>query len=117
MKSHNFLVMIGMLMVLQSCLEAGSDEASVFQIRQPVQAAPDEVVTFEMLKSAIFDNQCLVCHAWAGNEQAVRTRIVPGQPERSRVYLRVEDGSMPIGGPELTLEQLDLLRRYIMELQ
>jgi hypothetical protein len=111
------LALLFLTFSLQSCLEAGSDEASAFQIREPVQINPTEPVTFAMLQSAIFDNQCMACHAWSVNEAAVRTRIVPGQPESSRVYLRVEDGSMPMGGPELTLEQLDLLRRYIMELE
>lgn len=111
------ILLLFLLFSLQSCLEAGSDEASVFQIRQPVQIQPSQEVTFAMLQSAIFDNQCKACHAWSTNEAAVRSRIVPGNPQASRVYLRVEDGSMPLGGPELTLEQLDLLRRYILELE
>jgi len=116
MSVNRLLSLMFLLFSLQSCLEAGSDEASVFQIREPLQVIPGQDVTFAMLRSAIFDNQCMRCHAWSVNEAEVKSRMVPGRPESSRIYRLVENGSMPMGGPELTLEQLDLLRRYILEL-
>jgi hypothetical protein len=92
------------------------EEGSVFQLRNSFNKELGQEVTFAMLQKAIFDNQCLICHDWVNDEQQVRSRITPGSPETSLIYVMVESGRMPRRGTPLTLEQLDLLRRYIMEL-
>lgn len=107
-------------MLMLFCLLFSSAHAfegqGVFQIKNSFHKEQVMDVTFAMLRSAIFDNQCMRCHDWVSDEQQVRSRITPGSPETSLIYIMVESGRMPRGGPVLSLEQLDLLRRYILEL-
>jgi len=52
-------------------------------------------------------------------EQPALDRIEPGDPDRSYMYLKVtgdpsiSGGQMPLGGPPLDQERLDLLRGWI----
>lgn len=114
----NLLAILPLLFILTSCIEAGSDESGVFQVLKPVQPPADEneVVTFKMINDQLMQPLCVRCHAWAGDEERVLSRVKPGEPESSRFYRVMEDGSMPKGGPEMTSEQLALVRRYIMDL-
>ena len=99
-----------LLITTAACLETGTDESAQFQIiTRDTPLNPNGPISFETLRSAIFEPLCLRCHAWAANEPEVKRRIVAGHPERSRVYTMVEQGIMPPRGPDLTLEQLDLL--------
>jgi hypothetical protein len=113
----NFLTLLPLLFILTSCIEAGSDESGVFQVLNPVEPIPaDEKVTFKIINDQITAPLCIRCHAWAGDESRVLSRIKAGEPESSRFYRVMEDGSMPKGGPEMTSDQLALVRRYIMDL-
>lgn len=100
----------------QACIEAGSDESSTFQVRTPLELEPDDRVSFEQVRTSLMEPLCLRCHAWSVDEEKVRERIVAGSPEDSHLYRLVEGEQMPPRGPFADLEQLDLLRRYILDL-
>ncbi len=110
----NTLITALTLLSLASCIEAGSDEGSTFRVIDPITIGDNDTVSFELLKKNILEPMCLRCHAWALDEAKVQTRIVPGNPEGSTLFRLVENGSMPVGGPALTLDQLDIVRRYIV---
>ncbi len=112
-----FLLLLPLILIA-GCIETGSDESLQFRVIEPViTPVEDEKVSFQMINDAILTPLCVRCHGWASDEPRVNSRIKPGLPEQSRLFTIVESGSMPIGGPVLTLEQLDLLRRYIMEME
>ena len=103
--------------LIAGCIETGSDESLQFRVTEPITVPiENEQVTFQMINEAILTPLCVRCHGWASDEPRVNSRIKPGFPEESRLFTIVESGSMRIGGPVLTLEQLDLLRRYIMDM-
>lgn len=104
-----------LLLILTSCIESGTDESEIFQVR-PIEQDRDQEVDFQRLRQEILAPKCLRCHAWADDEPQVLSRVVSGRPEQSRLFQEVESGSMPLGGPALSLEELDIVRRYIMEL-
>jgi len=76
----------------------------------------DPVELFTKVKKEILIPKCSRCHGWASNDEGIKNRIVDGQPESSRLFLRVEDGSMPFGGPALSEEEVEQIREYILAL-
>jgi formylglycine-generating enzyme required for sulfatase activity len=82
------------------------------------QPAPD----FTTQIRPILEINCLPCHgpakALAGlrldsREAALKKAIVPGQPEKSPLYLTIAAGSMPPGGAKLDPAQRGLIRQWI----
>lgn len=109
----NFLALVIMMVGLSSCIETGSNEGSTFREVTPVVIDPNQQVSFEMLKTSILEPMCLRCHGWVSDQARVDSRITAGNPDSSALFRIVENGSMPVGGPALTLDQLDVVRRYI----
>lgn len=110
----NTVIGVLTMLTLVSCIEAGSNEGGTFKVIDPVTIGDDDKVSFALLKQNILEPMCLRCHAWVLDEAKVDTRIVPGEPDSSSLFRLVENGSMPVGGPALTLDQLDIVRRYII---
>ncbi len=75
-----------------------------------------EIVTFEQLKNDLLLGKCLRCHAWVKSEDEVLKRVVPGEPNSSELFMQVDSGNMPIGGPVLSSDELDLVFNYIIDL-
>jgi len=81
------------------------------------------VVNFENKIAPVLIERCLPCHSSVKASGGVRLTtnvsvsrvVVPGQPERSPLYLTVESGSMPPGGPQLPKDQRDAIREWIRE--
>lgn len=97
-------------LILTSCAkDLGTAESEVFQIIENLE----EGVTFEQLQKQILAPKCLRCHAWVSDEEEVLKRVVPGEPNSSSLYLLVENGSMPVGGPELSALEKDFVATYI----
>lgn len=113
-KMLNTLIGVFALLALVSCIEAGSDEGGTFKVIDPVTIGENDTVTFAILKKNILEPMCLKCHTWVLDEAKVDSRIVAGNPDGSMLFKLVENGSMPAGGPALTLDQLDIVRRYIV---
>lgn len=64
----------------------------------------------EMLQST-----CSACHDWAATYEGITdpSRVTPGSPDKSPLYTRVADDSMPMGGTPLSVTQKNLLRAWI----
>jgi hypothetical protein len=74
-----------------------------------------ETVSLTQLQNDILV-KCIDCHRWARTEAGIMSRVVPGDPDNSRLYLRTKDGSMPEGGPELSTRELEMIRVFITNL-
>ena len=74
-------------------------------------------LAFKKLNEDVLKPQgCIFCHDWVANERQLLTKIVPGEPFMSSLYLRIEDGSMPLGGPPADKEDLEKVEKYIRQL-
>src|SRR4051794_34028146 len=74
---------------------------------------------------ALLQKRCGECHGPGGRKKAgidyfpdaaqmiAKKKIVPGNPDESDVIARIEDGSMPEGGPALVGEELKALKNWI----
>ena len=86
-----------------------------------------EVPRFESDILPIFEANCLVCHGekLQQNGLDLRTRgsilkggetrpaIVPGSAAESLLFEKVSSGQMPLGGEKLSVEEMELIRRWI----
>jgi formylglycine-generating enzyme required for sulfatase activity len=80
-------------------------------------------VNFEERIAPVLTQQCLPCHGGAKTLGGVRLTtnistsrvVVAGAPEKSSLYLSVESGKMPPGGPPLSKDQRDAIRDWIRE--
>ncbi len=80
-------------------------------------------VNFEEKIAPVLIERCVPCHSSVKVMGAVRLTtnvsvsrvVVPGQPEKSPLYLTVESGSMPPGGAQLPKDQRDAIRDWIRE--
>jgi formylglycine-generating enzyme required for sulfatase activity len=80
-------------------------------------------VNFEDKIAPVLIERCVPCHSSVKVMGAVRLTtnvavsrvVVPGAPEKSPLYLTVESGSMPPGGPKLSKDQRDAIRDWIKE--
>ncbi len=98
-----------LMLILIGCEKSGTNEHTLFQTAPSIEGG----VNFATLSSFILKPMCVTCHAWADNEAQVRSRIVPGNPQASDLYILMENGSMPDGGPALTSAQLAVVAAYI----
>lgn len=111
---------IALLLLLMSitigCKEIGTSEDGQFQIVEDIPI--DQKVTFrDVFNNVISTNRCMQCHSnWASDEQQVLQRIKAGDPDGSRFFARMKDGSMPLGGPTVSTASLEVVERYINDL-
>jgi hypothetical protein len=63
----------------------------------------------------ILENRCSACHDWTGSWESITGggRIVPGSPEKSALYQKIADDSMPAEGDKLTPDQKAFIRGWI----
>ena len=63
----------------------------------------------------LLQSSCAACHDWAASYEGITdpSRVTPGSPEKSSLYTRVADDSMPMGGQPLSVTQKNLLRAWI----
>ena len=116
MNKNITLLLFFIVFMLASCKEIGTSEDGQFQI---IDSIPfDEKVTFsDLQKNVISSNRCIQCHgSWITDESKVLQRIVKGNPEASSFYIRLKNGSMPLGGPPVSTETLEVVERYINDL-
>ncbi len=78
----------------------------------------------------VFEQKCNGCHS-ASNEQltgmrileretllqqdsdATRKWLVPGKPDQSKIYLAIKAEDMPLGGPALSAQEIELIKVWI----
>ncbi|MGE0615270.1 MAG: hypothetical protein AB7P04_06495 [Bacteriovoracia bacterium] len=112
---------------LTNCNVTGTDESKLFRNRQ-LPARNGAKVTFADLKAHVLGPSCTSCHVhkWAedsaseGDLHALAGRIVPGKPEASALFVRMnldsgKEGAMPPVG-KVAQGQIDLVRDYIVGL-
>jgi hypothetical protein len=113
------MMKILLLVLLCSCLHQPKNGGLEFNLSGApnIQISPSNgEVTFVSLKEKIFEPRCVKCHKWILDEIEVQSRLKPGSPETSDLFLQVESGDMPPKGDDLTTEQLEMLRQYINSL-
>ncbi len=76
---------------------------------------PAPRVTYQELRSKVFEVSCLPCHAEILNDEAVlnSTWVNQESPEFSDLLLETESGRMPKRRAPLTAEHLQLVRDYV----
>jgi len=108
MKLLGFLVLTALL---SSCIPPVDKGPLVYRGAFTLNAAALADLT-GFLKS----KNCQQCHAWVNNQNELLSRVEPGNPDASRVYARVLDGTMPKDGTPLTTAELELVRSFIVAL-
>lgn len=72
--------------------------------------------SFQNLKASIIETKCLTCHSDFAQEENLLPYIDGNDPDKSKLFEVVKDGSMPMEAPVLTTEELELVRSYIQSL-
>ena len=99
-----------------SCQEIGTAENDIF--RDLPSLTSIETVTYEQVNELVIQPfGCAGCHGdWAGTELGILSRVVAGDPSSSALFLRTQDGTMPLGGSGIGQARVDLIERYILDL-
>ncbi|HVO38511.1 MAG TPA: hypothetical protein VMV03_05715 [Spirochaetia bacterium] len=63
----------------------------------------------------ILSRSCSACHDWTETYQDIvdPARVVPGAPEKSAIYIKISDDTMPMKGPKLTSLEKALIKSWI----
>lgn len=101
--------LIFLLFFLCSC---GARGPLFFEAPMAIQSE----VSFQNLKASIIETKCLSCHSDFSIEENLLPYIEGNDPEKSRLFEVVKDGSMPMDAPVLNSEELELVRNYISNL-
>jgi len=73
-------------------------------------------LSFNDLKERIIVPHCLTCHKRSGTEEGIEKWIVPGDPENSKIYQVIKNGTMPKKAEPLSTADLEFVRQYIMDI-
>lgn len=102
------------ILLLNSCADnLGTAESESFGI---IDEELGTTVTFQQLRDRVLAPKCLRCHAWVIDETEVLKRVEPGEPLASSLFNLVDNGSMPVGGPELSAVEKGIVQAYIQGL-
>lgn len=71
----------------------------------------------KVVQEELLESRCAGCHGWASDIEGLLSRITPGSPTESSLYLRLEDGSMPLFGASFTEEELERVAQAIKALK
>ncbi len=74
-------------------------------------------VSFQNLKTSIIETKCLSCHSDFAEEKNLLPYIDGNDPDKSKLFEVVKDGSMPIDAPQLTSIELEMVRSYITSIE
>lgn len=107
-------------MTLTLTLSACGYPTGPLEFSERVVGAQSKEASTELLERVQKDllaPRCSGCHGWAGSLETLLSRITPGEPTLSNVYLRIEDGSMPPFGASFTNEELERVAAAIRALK
>lgn len=111
-RSLGALSLFALLLLFQNC---GAPEHDVRTGELVGTVKPN----FLSIKSLILDPKCLTCHD-AGDPNFTNydtlmagTKVVPGSPNTSALYLSVKNGSMPKGQSPLSTEEMQAIYDWI----
>lgn len=117
------ILVILLQLLIVSCVKTGSNEHETFKEVEEITPAPDTgpekvKVSYEQIKKNIIEPfGCVNCHGWARTEIGIKEKLVEGEPFSSRIYTKIEDGSMPPFGGTVDKTRLELLEQYIRDLK
>lgn len=63
----------------------------------------------------ILTRSCSACHDWTSSYEGITdpSRVVPGSPEKSDLYVKISDDTMPMKGTKLTSLEKALIKSWI----
>ena len=74
--------------------------------------------SFAEIKANILAPKCLECHRKMGDEAVLISKwVTPGNPENSKMYKSVLNGSMPKRADRLSDEEIAAIKSYILSLK
>lgn len=97
--------LLSILLFVTSC---GKRSGLVFEV--PEEMTPG---TFRNLSANILESKCIGCHDNFKIPENMLKYIDGNNPDTSRLFLSVKDGSMPKKGNPLTTLELEMVRTYI----
>ena len=107
--------MLLLLFLLSACVPSKGELTYSLDGKPRISPVQTEAVSFATIQTEIL-TKCTDCHRWAKSEEGVRKRVIPGDPEGSKLFRSVESGEMPEDAPPLSTRELELLRGYINSL-
>lgn len=111
----NLLLLIISGVILLSCGKK-SDLIFIDRSPNPTRIQKEELVTFDVLNQQILTPHCISCHKKSGTEEGIAKWVVPGEPEKSKLFNSVKEGRMPKRANPLPLKDVELIRQYIVDL-
>lgn len=108
---------IGCILLSLAVAAAGKRPGAEPEPPGPAAATAEQMATYSWLRRNVF-SMCMYCHVAVpgvsfANYQETIKHVVPGQPERSILYLMVLARRMPKGRGGLPEEQLRALHDWI----
>jgi hypothetical protein len=82
-------------------------------------------LTFAVIKSTIIAPKCLQCHQGSNGEAGLdlstysslvtNQLFVAGDPDKSDIFVQVNTGQMPFGGPKLSDGEIQMIHDWIQQ--
>jgi|GEM_PF-4396582 len=69
------------------------------------------------LQKELLIPRCSSCHNWVNSQEGIKSRLNLSNPLKSSLYLRIEDGSMPLFGESFNEEELARVAEVLESLQ
>lgn len=101
------------LLLLLSC---GKKSDLFFEQKSLQEQQTQQLTPFAELQKHIIIPHCLKCHKKSGEEEGLSRWIIAGDPENSKLYQVIKDGSMPKSAAPLGSADVELVWQYILQL-
>jgi predicted small lipoprotein YifL len=108
-------VLIAQLTFLSSC---GVDQGPLKFREKVVNTSDIQDGGHQLIKlqKELLIPRCSSCHNWVSSEEGIKSRINFGNPLKGPLYLRIEDGSMPLFGESFNEEELARVAEVLQEI-
>jgi hypothetical protein len=100
------------ILLLFLIISCGKRSALVFET--PADA---KVGTFKSLSANVLENKCFGCHKSFKVQDNMQKYINGNDPDTSKLFEVVKNGTMPKKAPPLTSLELEMVRAYIMNVE
>lgn len=108
-----FFVIVSMVLMV-SCGKRDGFEFIETQSRE--LRLENKLITFQDLQNRIIVPHCISCHKRSGTEEGIEKWIIAGDPENSKMFKVIRDGTMPKKADPLSTADLEFVRQYIIDL-
>jgi len=103
---------IGFPFLMNACGTNGTNEANSYGTG-PVTVSSN-TVDFNTLYTEVLEPNCVHCHGSSfSSESFILNYVTPGDPSSSTLYTDVASGRMPLNGPVLSADRINLVADYI----